>query len=66
MGEWIKVEASDGNELSAYVAKPEGEAKGGVVVVQEIFGVNASIRGVADALAEQGVCGDCAGHFRPV
>ena len=54
MGEWIKLKASDGNELSAYVAKPEGKAKGGVVVVQEIFGVNASIRGVADALAEQG------------
>ncbi len=54
MGEWIKVKASDGNELSAYVAEPESETKGGVVVVQEIFGVNPSICGVADALAEQG------------
>jgi hypothetical protein len=25
MGEWVKLKASDGNELSAYVAKPEGE-----------------------------------------
>ena len=54
MGEWIKLKAADGIELRGYEAKPAGEAKGGVVVVQEIFGVNASIRGVADAFAEQG------------
>jgi carboxymethylenebutenolidase len=54
MGEWVKLKASDGNELSAYVAKPEGEAVGALVVVQEIFGVNSSITGVADNYAKEG------------
>jgi carboxymethylenebutenolidase len=54
MGEWVKLKASDGNELSAYVAKPEGEAVGALVVVQEIFGVNAHIRSVADGYAKDG------------
>jgi carboxymethylenebutenolidase len=54
MGEFVKLTAVDGHELSAYVARPEGEAIGALVVVQEIFGVNPSIRGVADAYAEEG------------
>ncbi|HEY5380854.1 MAG TPA: dienelactone hydrolase family protein [Acidobacteriaceae bacterium] len=54
MGEWVKVKASDGHELSAYVARPEGEALGALVVVQEIFGVNPSIRAAADAYAKDG------------
>ena len=54
MGEWIQLEASDGNRLSAYKAVPEGEAKGAVVVVQEIFGVNSHIRSVADRFASVG------------
>jgi carboxymethylenebutenolidase len=54
MGEWVKVKADDGQELGAYVATPAEEAIGAVVVVQEIFGVNKSIRGVADGLAKAG------------
>lgn len=54
MGSTRTVRARDGHELSTYVAKPQGTAKGGLVVVQEIFGVNAHIRSVADAYAEQG------------
>ncbi|MFC6644311.1 dienelactone hydrolase family protein [Granulicella cerasi] len=54
MGDWVKLTAADGNELSAYVAKPSGEVRGGVVVVQEIFGVNPSIQGAADWLASEG------------
>jgi carboxymethylenebutenolidase len=54
MGEWVKLEAVDGHELSGYVARPEGEAIGALVVVQEIFGVNPSIRGVVDAYAKEG------------
>ena len=48
MGDWVKVKADDGHELGAYVATPAGEAIGAVVVVQEIFGVNAVMRGIAD------------------
>ena len=54
MGEWIKVKAEDGHELGAYVAKPAGETIGALVVVQEIFGVNAHIRSVADGYAREG------------
>ena len=54
MGEWVKVKAYDGHDLSAYVARPEKEPIGALVVVQEIFGVNPSIRGVADAYAKDG------------
>jgi carboxymethylenebutenolidase len=54
MAEFVKLTASDGVELGAYVARPEGPAKGGLVVVQEIFGVNAHIRSVADRFAAEG------------
>ena len=54
MSEWVKVTASDGNELSAYVARPQGEPIGAIVVVQEIFGVNKSIQAVADSYAKDG------------
>ena len=40
--------------IGAYRAQPVGRPKGGVVVAQEIFGVNAHIRGVVDRFAEQG------------
>lgn len=54
MGDWVKVNADDGHELSAYVARPEAEPIGALVVVQEIYGVNASIREVADVYAQDG------------
>jgi carboxymethylenebutenolidase len=54
MANFVALKASDGHELSAYVATPEGTAKGAIVIVQEIFGVNPSIQGVADHYAEQG------------
>ena len=42
------------HSFSAYVARPEGEPKAAIVVIQEIFGVNAGIRRKCDLLAEQG------------
>jgi carboxymethylenebutenolidase len=54
MGDWIKLKADDGHELGAYVATPAQEAIGALVVVQEIFGVNKSIRKVADDYAAEG------------
>jgi carboxymethylenebutenolidase len=53
MGDWVRVKADDGFELDAYVATPAIEPVGAVVVIQEIFGVNQSIRGVADYYASQ-------------
>jgi len=54
MSEWIKLKASDGHELDAYVAQPEGNPVAGLVVIQEIFGVNSHIRSVADSYAQDG------------
>jgi hypothetical protein len=51
MGENIRLTAADGFELGAYRARPDGAVKGGVVVVQEIFGVNVHIRSVCDRYA---------------
>ena len=46
--------SSDGFTLGAYEALPEGKPKAGVVVIQEIFGVNSHIREVIDAYAAEG------------
>ena len=54
MHEWVDLKAEDGHELSAYVARPDGEPVAGLVVVQEIFGVNQHIRSVADGFAREG------------
>ena len=54
MGQFINLTASDGFTFPAYVAQPAGQPKGGLVVLQEIFGVNAHIRAVADGYAADG------------
>lgn len=54
MGTFIELKAADGFVFPAYVAQPAGTPKGGVVVLQEIFGVNSHIRAVADGYAAQG------------
>ncbi len=53
MGEDIRLKSAAG-EIGAYLAKPAGTAKGGIVVIQEIFGVNQHIRKVTDYFASQG------------
>jgi len=54
MGQMIELTASDGHALSAYLADPAGTPLAGLVVVQEIFGVNPHIRSVADRWAAEG------------
>jgi len=54
VGQDIRLTASDGHELGAYRADPAGASRGGVVVLQEIFGVNSHIRSVCDRLAGEG------------
>ncbi|MDX7953166.1 dienelactone hydrolase family protein [Lichenihabitans sp. Uapishka_5] len=54
MGTTIALTASDGVSIQAYRAEPTGTPRGGIVVLQEIFGVNPHIRSVADRYAEQG------------
>ncbi|MGG5811809.1 dienelactone hydrolase family protein [Falsiroseomonas sp. CW058] len=58
----IQLTASDGHRLSAYTAGP-ADAKRGLVVVQEIFGVNHHMRTVCDRLAAEGYAVVCPALF---
>ncbi|PWC56514.1 dienelactone hydrolase family protein [Azospirillum sp. TSO22-1] len=53
-GELITLQAEDGHDFGGYLARPDGAARGAVVVVQEIFGVNHHIRSVCDRYAAAG------------
>jgi len=50
----LQVVAGDGHKLGVYCAKPTGPIKGGIVVIQEIFGVNHHIRKICDKYAKDG------------
>ena len=54
MGKSIELKAKDGFTLAAYRADPAGKPKGGLVVIQEIFGVNHHMRNVTDRFAASG------------
>lgn len=55
MGRWIQLSALDGEgSFAAWEARPEGEAKAAIIVIQEIFGVNRGIRRKADDWAAKG------------
>jgi carboxymethylenebutenolidase len=56
MGKFIELKASDGHKFAAYFAEPSGKARGGVVVIPEIFGVNSHIKAVTDGFAADGYC----------
>lgn len=50
----LALTAQDGHQLAAYCARPKGTPLGGVVVIQEIFGVNPHIREVCEGYAADG------------
>jgi carboxymethylenebutenolidase len=54
MGEYTTIMARDGHEFQAWLTAPAGRARGAVVVIQEIFGVNAHIRKLTDDFATLG------------
>jgi carboxymethylenebutenolidase len=54
MGQQINLPTSRTQCIGAYLAQPGGKPKGGIVVIQEIFGVNDHMRRVVDGFAEQG------------
>ena len=54
MGTQIRLNSADGFEFSAYEAMPDGPPRAGLVVIQEVFGVNSHIREVADGYAGEG------------
>ena len=54
MGQFVDLMSGDGFVVPAWVAEPDVAPRGAVVVLQEIFGVNAHIRAVADRFAARG------------
>jgi carboxymethylenebutenolidase len=54
LGTLVTLIASDGFAFGAYRADPSGKPRGGLVVVQEIFGVNRHMRSICDRFAEHG------------
>jgi len=54
MSETVRLKASDGHELDAYVSWPSDAPIAGIMVIQEAFGVNRHIRSVADSYAKDG------------
>lgn len=54
-GQWIDVPATDGSgSFRAYIATPAAGKGPGIVLAQEIFGVNSTMQEVADYYAEEG------------
>ena len=62
MGEMTTIKTQDG-DFAAYVARPSNPKAPAVVVIQEIFGVNAVMRGVCDELAAAGFLAVCPDLF---
>jgi carboxymethylenebutenolidase len=54
LGEFTTLMARDGHEFQAWLAAPPGRPRGALLVIQEIFGVNAHIRAVTDGFAAEG------------
>lgn len=53
-GSWIRISAADGGTFEGYLSVPASGSGPGLVMVQEIFGVNPSIRHLADLFAAEG------------
>ena len=62
-GKEITIKAADGGEFMGYLATPESGGGPGVVVIQEIFGVNEVMRGITDGFAEAGYMALCPDIF---
>ena len=54
MGDRVTLTASDGHKFKAWRSAPDGKPRGGLLVIQEIYGVNAHIRSVTDRFANLG------------
>jgi len=62
-GTEITISAADGGEFMGYLSTPESGRGPGVVVIQEIFGVNDVMRGITDSFAEAGYMALCPDIF---
>jgi carboxymethylenebutenolidase len=59
----IKIAARDGGSFTGYLAKPSSGRGPGIVVIQEIFGVNQVMREITDGMARQGYVALCPDIF---
>jgi carboxymethylenebutenolidase len=59
----ITINASDGGSFGAYLASPASGSGPGLLVIQEIFGVNQGMRDLCDGYAEQGYIAVCPDLF---
>jgi carboxymethylenebutenolidase len=66
MGAWIELKPEGAGPIRAWRADPAEKARGGVVVIQEIFGVNSHIRAVTDRFAGEGYLAVAPGIFEHV
>lgn len=66
MGEQVEIEVPGIGRVRGWVARPETPPRGALVVIQEIFGVNAHMRGVADGYAGDGYLALAPALFDPV
>ncbi|MFQ5763925.1 MAG: dienelactone hydrolase family protein [Rhodospirillales bacterium] len=62
-GKEITINAADGSEFMGYLATPASGGGPGVVVIQEIFGVNDVMRGITDGFAAEGYMALCPDLF---
>ena len=51
MGEFLELKSADNNNFSAYISQPLEKPIAGLVILQEIFGVNTHIKEVTDLYA---------------
>jgi carboxymethylenebutenolidase len=63
MARSIEIQAHDGGRFTGYLAEPAGGKGPGILVIQEIFGVNKVMRDICDGLAKQGYVALCPDLF---
>jgi len=66
VGQHIDIKVPDIGVVGGWLARPDGAPRGALVVVQEIFGVNAHMRSVADGYARDGFLALAPAFFDPV
>jgi carboxymethylenebutenolidase len=59
----VTIHAADGGRFSAYIATPKSGKGAGILLIQEIFGVNKVMRDLADGFAAQGYTVMCPDLF---
>ena len=54
MAEFVEIITKDNHKFQAYLAQPKQKVKGGIVIIQEIFGVNKHIKEICNLYSNYG------------